>query len=329
VADLRSRGDLTGLRAVSRTYTDLVWDRDDRPLDLGAPARMEALRALTDFYGPEVVEALYEALGDRDANVRRAAVSGLLEVDSPAAATALIWAVVDWPEDHHSSLRAEAARGLTTMDVSGLPETFAARLVDSGRSAVSAGDRQMLEALLAVDARGHAAREVLVDYLIARFEVQSGPEVGILESLLEWLAVDSVEALLRCMEEGRNRVAAARVLGSSHDSRALDPLVELLADPDPDARATAALSLGQLKHAGAVEPLMHATRDEQYHVRDAAMAALDAMGAAAVTVGLAAMVQPTLPGGPPADNGTTRQPQQALPWAERMLGRMLGSSSRD
>jgi len=326
VAELRSKGDLSGLRALSR-HRDLLWDRDDRPVDLGAPVRGEAIRALSDFYGPEVVEALYEAIGDPDASVRRAAVTGLLELDSPGAATALIFALVDWPEGHDSELRAEAGRGLATMDASGLPEAYAARLLESGRSEATPFDRQVLEALLEADVRGRDARPVLIDFLISRLDVPRGDRDTTVEGMLEWLAADSVEALLGCLNGGRTRIAAARLLGASRDARAVEPLVALLADPDPEARATAALSLGQLRHAGAVEALLAATRDSEYDVRDAAMSALDSMGAAAVTVGLAAMVEPgsaQLPPSPPPDGDPARSHDQALPWAERMLSRLLG-----
>jgi HEAT repeat protein len=326
VAELRSKGDLSALRAVSR-YADVVWDSEDQPVDLGAPLRTQAVEALAEFYGPEVVEALYEAIGDRDAGVRRAAVTGLLELDSPSAATALISALVDWPEGHDSQLRADAAHGLVAMDASGLPEAYAARLVESGRSTATPFDRHVLEALLAADTRGEAARWGVIDYLVSRLEDRPGDADSIVEGMLEWLATDSVEPLLRCLEVGRSRMPAARLLGASRDSRAVEPLVRMLRDRDPAASATAALSLGRLKHADSVEPLLQATRDDEYDVRDAAMAALDAMGAAAVTVGLAAMVEPTLLNPSPAErsNGpATPQRQQALPWAERVLSRLLG-----
>jgi HEAT repeat protein len=342
VAELRSRGDLSGLRAVSR-HRDLLWDRDGRPVDLGAPVRARAVEALSDFYGPEVVEALYEAIGDRDASVRRIAVTGLLELDSPAAATALIAALVDWPEGHDSELKAKAAGGLAAMDASGLPEAYAARLLESDRAAATPFDVQLLEDLLGADARGGAARLTLVDFLISRLEAPHGEVDALVESLLESLAADSVEPLLRCLDGGPGRIGAARLLGASRDVRAVEPLVRLLGDPDPEARATAALSLGRLKHAGSVEALLHATRDDEYHVRDAAMSALDSMGAAAVTVGLASMVEPArlgagpkatsgsaeLVAGPtePTDGAGARDRRQPIPWAERMLDRLLGPGS--
>lgn len=333
VAELRSKGNLSALRALSR-HRDLLWDRDGRPVDLGAPVRAEAIRALSEFYGPEVVEALYEAIGDPSPSVRRSAVTGLLELDSPAAATALISALVDWPEGHDAELRSDAGRGLAKMDASGLPEAYAARLLESGRSSATPFDRQVLEALLGSDVRGPDARPVLVDFLVSRLEDRADDRDAAVEGMLEWLAVDSVEALLRCLERGRSRIAAARLLGAGHDARAVEPLVRLLGDPETEMRATAATSLGQLRHAGAVEALLAATRDGEYSVRDAAMSALDAMGAAAVTVGLAAMVEPgagsaQLPsssgsGQPTGGGGAPPTRPSTLPWAERMLGRLLG-----
>jgi hypothetical protein len=75
-----------------------------------------------------------------------------------------------------------------------------------------------------------------------------------------------------------------------------------------------------------VEPLLYATRDSDYSVRETADRALDSMGSAAVIVGLAALVSRALPGGPPEPESPP--PTEAeLPWAERVLGRLLGRAS--
>ena len=59
-------------------------------------------------------------------------------------------------------------------------------------------------------------------------------------------------------------------------------------------RAAAAAALGALRDTGAVEPLLEATRDPDFTVRESAGAALDQLGTAAVMVGISALMRPAL-----------------------------------
>jgi HEAT repeat protein len=81
-----------------------------------------------------------------------------------------------------------------------------------------------------------------------------------------------------------------------------------------------------LKDTRAVEPLLYASSDSEYSVREAADSALDGMGVAAVVVGLAALVRPMLPGAAAVED-SEGPADEALPWAERVIGRLLEGGS--
>ena len=70
------------------------------------------------------------------------------------------------------------------------------------------------------------------------------------------------------------RCDAARLLGQSHDSRAVDALLPDLQDSDWRVRRNAAQALGALRDKRAVEPLLQALKDRTMTVRQRAIVAL-------------------------------------------------------
>jgi HEAT repeat protein len=326
VAKLRRIGDLQGLRAAAR-YEEIVLDLRGRPSDLGAPVRAEAIAALSEFYGPEVVQSLSGALGDREEGIRVAAVRGLRKTLSPLAPDALMGALVLWRDDAGDRSRDEAVAALLALEVPELPERFALALVDELNEAPSESDRAILETFLRADPRaGEAARAVAVR-VAERLGRGAERRRQNAELVLGWVARQASDVLLSQLD-GPARLAAVRLLGASRDSRAVEPLIAMLGDPDPAIRTGAAASLGELRHGMAVEPLVYASRDDEYDVREAAHAALDRMGVAAVVVGLAAVVRPMLEASatesaPLAELEAAGNGENGSPWAERIIGRML------
>jgi HEAT repeat protein len=73
---------------------------------------------------------------------------------------------------------------------------------------------------------------------------------------------------------------AAEALGQMGDARAVEPLLEVLTDPDRDVRIGAANALGQIGDLSAVEPLLGSLRDEDPGVREAAVGAFCRLGGA-------------------------------------------------
>jgi HEAT repeat protein len=77
-------------------------------------------------------------------------------------------------------------------------------------------------------------------------------------------------------KSAEERLLAVSALGKSDDPRAVRPLMDLLGDPDPALRVSAANALGQLKSGRSVEVLIGRLRDrsEQIAVRHQAALAL-------------------------------------------------------
>lgn len=70
------------------------------------------------------------------------------------------------------------------------------------------------------------------------------------------------------------RCDAARLLGQSHDPRAVDALLPDLSDSDWRVRRNAAQALGALRDPRAVEPLLQSLKDRTFTVRQRAIVAL-------------------------------------------------------
>jgi HEAT repeat protein len=323
VEKLRSRGDLPALqRALS--YRDVLLDRDDRAWDVGARIRVRAVEALSDFYGAGVASALTPVLEDRDERVRLAAIRGLAALNSPQAAEALLGALAGspWfqrPDDR--PLRDQALDVLVAMDVDLLPERFVLRVLNTTDGAPTHGDQQALDRLLAADERGTAATQAVVHLLVARLADPDPDRRRIAEELLGGLVPQSVEQLIACLDRDPERLPAARLLAVSGAGTAVEPLVHLLGDDSSEARRTAASALGELKDTRAVQPLLRATGDDDLSVREAAIAALDAMGVAAIAVGLATLLKPMLGDGAD-EQAIDAAAEHVLPWAQRVLARL-------
>lgn len=74
------------------------------------------------------------------------------------------------------------------------------------------------------------------------------------------------------------RSDAARALGESKDSRALEPLIAALRDPYSNVRQSAATALGVLGDTRAVEPLINALQNQDQSVRQVVVKALGQLG---------------------------------------------------
>ena len=76
------------------------------------------------------------------------------------------------------------------------------------------------------------------------------------------------------------RIQAAQALADLRDTRAIDPLIEMLSDTDPEIRAAAATILGSFVLAGcnrdtrSIKPLIKSLQDENAQVREASALSL-------------------------------------------------------
>jgi beta-lactamase regulating signal transducer with metallopeptidase domain len=64
------------------------------------------------------------------------------------------------------------------------------------------------------------------------------------------------------------RKKAAWSLGESEDPRAVQPLIQMLENPDPELRGLAAWALGEIKDRSAVAPLVAVMEDEDVYARE-------------------------------------------------------------
>ncbi len=125
---------------------------------------------------------------------------------------------------------------------------------------------------------GTAGIEPIVSYVL-----QNEAPMGRAELLgdLRDLRTEVEETLIAHLNDDEDlevRAAAAVTLGELGDARAVQPLTAALEEDEVDVRVTAALALGQLGEARAVEPLIAALQDEEVVVRAAAAHALGLLG---------------------------------------------------
>jgi HEAT repeats len=193
---------------------ELLLDRDDRAWDMGGAVRVQAVEALSDFYGSRVVSALAAALADHDPRVRQAAVKGLVDINSPKAADGLLGALAGASASQHPEERQLLLDALRAMDVDHLPERFVLRLLESQEGYPADGGRRTLEALLTADRRGWGATQALAHLLVTHLADQRPDPRVIAEEALGWFLRESIDLLIPCLRREPERLHAARLLGA-------------------------------------------------------------------------------------------------------------------
>jgi HEAT repeat protein len=112
---------------------------------------------------------------------------------------------------------------------------------------------------------------------------------------LTWDQDRSVDVLLQALNDPSYRVrsSAAAALGKQGGGKAVEPLVARLEDPSEDrnVRSASAQALGQLKAVAAVESLIGALADPVWHLRYQAALALGQIGEARAVDPLANVVR--------------------------------------
>jgi HEAT repeat protein len=303
---------------------------------MGVETRKDAVRALSDFYGPPVVDALVPRLADSHPSVRRAALDGLATLGLPIATENLL--------DHYLRLdgedeadEAEAVlEVLCNWRVQKLPELLVDRLLADGAPELTDRHRDALRALIASDPRGTATAGAVASALIGYLPVAEPEAHARAERMLGWIGPLACDTVLHELSMGTATPAVARAAAGLRDSRLVEPLVLQLFDGDTEMRASAAYGLQGLNDTRAVPALVRATQDDEQSVRDAASAALNSMGMAAVIVGLGELLRPSDtqldqglaeigPGN--GEHSVPPTPAAAPPnigWAGQVVARLLG-----
>lgn len=274
-------------------HEDPVTDRDGRFADLGAGVRAEAVAALARIDTPAAREGVLSALDDPEDKVRRGAIEAIASTRDPAAAEPLAGAVAGWTEPEQQEARSEALEALIALNDADSSRRLAGLLIDR-EAEIEPADAEMVRRL--ADASDDRALAATIMDLIRGLRVRLDPDRP--RALLAALAPESVPPLIDALEDEPARREAALALGAAHDSRAVEPLCDLLAESqDPKIRRAAAWALGEIRDPAAVETLLVATGDSDYSVRVAAGAGFDAFGNVAIAVALSPASQPALPSG--------------------------------
>jgi len=237
-----------------------------------ASQQHETLQALTQI-GTEAVAPLIELLREsEDPALRRGAAYALSHLSDLAITPALIDAL---EQDADSEVRVYAARALAAQTDARAIEPLVAALKDDDPAVREEVVRALGE--LAEVLNSPRAVEPLAETL-------SDPDWGTRQSAAEMLIrleiahVEEAERLLLTDLMSLNneiQLGAAWSLVEVGDPHALDPLVELLTDPDSRISANAARGLGELGDQRAVIALTAALNHANEALRKAAQDALD------------------------------------------------------
>jgi HEAT repeat protein len=319
VEKLRRKEDVKGLvRACA--YEDPLTDRDGHFMDLGTEIRERALEAVAELEPaePEVHDALVRALEDPEGSVRAAAVRALGRRGDPWAVDALVSAVVSWTHPAYHGAREEAVETLAALAPPDVAPRVAGDLLV--RTVAPDGEDAAILRRLA-RASGEGVVQQTVGALVGHLREASAPDR--VRTLLVGLAPECVDPLIAALSDARAQREAALALGEIRDAGAMEQLSTVLVDgADAASRAAAAWALGQIKDPGSVEALLLGTRDQDYGVREAAINAFDSLGNAAIALATRALLRPAIQNGTPAPAvPLERPPDPPSPLLRRLLGR--------
>ena len=271
-------------------------DPFQRPLDKDDIGRMRADRLVRPLREKRDVGALLELLGHEDRYVRESAARGLGRLGDKRAIEALVTALMD---GQYRVSRA-AANALKDIDRKWAATAAARKAVPALIASVRAsnfngplhvvkalgaiGDARAVEPLVgALSCRGAAVRETA-----ARALAQIDPKWRALPTARK--AVPQYAAALKDKARGK-RLPAALALGFIADARAVEPLIAALKDGDSSLRREAARALGNIGDARAMEPLIAVLADREYKARYAAAGALGRIGDARAVPALVAALK--------------------------------------
>jgi HEAT repeat protein len=321
VRRLQRAQDLEGL-ARALEYREIVSDREGRRIDRGARVRAEVVEVLAESEDPRVVDALVRGLRDDTSYVRLKAIEAVRGRRDDRVLEALAAGVGAAPREPDAAAlrgelrsldpaRAKALDALLELGDPRVPQRIAVHMAyRAGEEPLTETDEWAFRAALAAVPDGGGAE---LAASIAALLGHERPEVrGRAQAILRWIGPASVEPLIAALERPYLRGLVIPPLGDLGDSRAAQPLLDMLSERDPAVRGAAARALGEIRHPSSVEGLMLASHDEDHGVRREAMVALDKLGTAAVVVAMhdlfeAVLVQLRTAARQMADKGRARE----------------------
>jgi HEAT repeat protein len=266
------------------------------------------------------VAGLLEAAGHGDAEIRKAAVSGLAEIGPsdglPAVIEALghpsdrvrcaaIRVLCEWGEPMPlaeavawlppaGSSRQLALAAIAQLDEPHSAPTLTRSLVRGNAQEGLWEDEVELVWNLCDSTKLHDALDGVIDLLLEALEDDRDDIAARAQDFLLWLKEEAVPALTALARSSPAPDRAVWALGQIGGASALDPLIEAVEHPDARTREEACVALGELRDPVSVEALLRATRDSEHGVRVNAAAALDHIGTVAFVAGVSAMINPPI-----------------------------------
>ena len=288
--DSLERGAASGRRAAADALSAIGDERAVQPLialldDTSASVRRSAAVALGRMGNPRAEVPLVRHLDDRDERVREAVAAALQKLgwtpDRTAAGAAYLISRRDWDgcveigpdavqpliaalQDEVVGVRQKAAWALGRIGDTRATWALAAALRDRDADVRrSAG--------WALEALGPPALEPLVDAFLDEDADVSAVAAQVLERI-GW-KLDTRDLRTPSRREQAKWDICARI-----GTEAVVPVAAALRDRAWPARARAAKTLGKIGDARALEPLITALKDTDFHVRKAAAEALETLG---------------------------------------------------
>jgi HEAT repeat protein len=222
-----------------------------------AAIRAAALEALSAFHRPQVVPALIEGLRDDSPSVRQIAVAGLgYRPQEPLDFVSMIQPLL---QDDSLLVSQQAALALGRLGQSQL-------LLERFRTDCALPLKSTI-----IQALGQIADRQALEYLRQIFE-QSGESLDLARIVVDAIARVQVlqplatQILLELLERPQPPVllqAMALGLGQLGQAEAMEPLIQLLAEPDMGVRLHAIAALKQLQNCDAHQHLETLARDAQ------------------------------------------------------------------
>ncbi len=306
-------GDVDGL-AEAALYQERKPGAAGGMRDFGVPIRAQAISSLGGLGPDQGQETIEVALRDPAERVRVAAVRVL---HARRKVAPLVRALA-WMPGGESQSRKFALKAVFDLRELTTPMAVAKALIGREGDAELAEDEAPLIAWL-IEADDPKGRADLIGLLVERLSDPSAAVCDRAAELLVELAPHSTEPLVAELKKGEAPSEAAWVLGQVGDPDTLEALTDGLRHKDVATRRECALALGALRDPLAVKQLLRATRDPEHSVRVEAGKALDQLGNAAIIVGVAALLRPTLlesaPAAPaaPANGSTPEKPGRTHP----------------
>jgi len=257
--------------------------------------RMAAVNALGQIDDPQVTDALLKALQDDEFLVRLAAIRALgMRWEMP-----LLWKL---GSTRNAKERGQAASTLGTMNDARAVRPLMATLSDKSpkvriEASIALGQLKDLEAIEALRAakddknsrvRMEVARalrqlrrarknDALAEKQAqAKTKQSTGAKATASKKRPAKAVVVDIQPELKRLSSGnpKRRRSAAAALGDLGQKRAVEPLIEIIADESSDVRHAVVRALERLNDARAIEPLVATLADNDFLVRLAAISAL-------------------------------------------------------